>query len=73
MPLCASAAHPCLQHMLTPRFTHACSPALPSPLQGVAGEVVKAVQEGHLKHIFLVGGCDGHGEWRAGLGGRRGG
>ncbi|KAL4431024.1 hypothetical protein ABPG75_006280 [Micractinium tetrahymenae] len=27
---------------------------------GVAGEVVKAVQEGHLKHIFLVGGCDGH-------------
>ena len=29
---------------------------------GVAGEVVKAVQEGHLKHIFLVGGCDGHGE-----------
>ena len=37
----------------------------PSPAvtpQGVAGEVVKAVQEGHLKHIFLVGGCDGHGE-----------
>lgn len=29
---------------------------------GVAGEVVKAVQEGHLKHIFLVGGCDGSGE-----------
>ena len=28
---------------------------------GVAGDVVKAVQEGHLKHIFLVGGCDGHG------------
>ncbi|PSC68490.1 hydroxylamine reductase [Micractinium conductrix] len=27
---------------------------------GVAGEVVKAVQEGNLKHIFLVGGCDGH-------------
>lgn len=26
---------------------------------GVAGEVVKAVQEGHLKHIFLIGGCDG--------------
>ena len=29
---------------------------------GVAGEVVKAVQEGHLKHIFLIGGCDGSGE-----------
>ncbi|KAL4422506.1 hypothetical protein ABPG75_008703 [Micractinium tetrahymenae] len=26
---------------------------------GVAGEVVKAVQEGHLKHIFLIGGCEG--------------
>ncbi|KAL4859420.1 Hydroxylamine reductase [Chlorella vulgaris] len=26
---------------------------------GVAGEVVKAVQQGHLKHIFLIGGCDG--------------
>ena len=40
----------------------------PSPAvtpQGVAGEVVKAVQEGHLKHIFLVGGCDGHGEHTA--------
>lgn len=32
---------------------------------GVAGEVVKAVQEGHLKHIFLIGGCDGSGEQRA--------
>ena len=27
----------------------------------VAGDVVKAVQDGHLKHIFLVGGCDGSG------------
>eukprot|EP00887_Chlorella_sp_A99_P004561 scaffold84.g4561.t1 len=26
---------------------------------GAAGEVGKAVQEGHLKHIFLIGGCDG--------------
>ncbi|KAI7835279.1 hypothetical protein COHA_010819, partial [Chlorella ohadii] len=26
---------------------------------GVAGDVVKAVQDGHLKHIFLIGGCDG--------------
>jgi hydroxylamine reductase len=25
----------------------------------VAGDVVKAVQDGHLKHIFLIGGCDG--------------
>ncbi len=56
-----------------PPLAHACSHALPSPLQGVAGEVVKAVQEGHLKHIFLVGGCDGHGEWRGGLGGVGGG
>ncbi len=29
---------------------------------GVAGDVVKAVQDGHLKHIFLIGGCDGSGE-----------
>ena len=28
---------------------------------GVAGDVVKAVQDGHLKHIFLIGGCDGSG------------
>lgn len=27
----------------------------------VAGDVVKAVQDGHLKHIFLIGGCDGSG------------
>ncbi|GAB4824201.1 hypothetical protein N2152v2_011247 [Parachlorella kessleri] len=26
---------------------------------GVAGQVVEAVQQGKLKHIFLVGGCDG--------------
>lgn len=39
---------------------------------GVAGEVVKAVQEGHLKHIFLIGGCDGSGERQGevGFGGR---
>lgn len=34
---------------------------------GVAGDVVKAVQEGKLKHIFLVGGCDGGGACRAPL------
>lgn len=38
---------------------------------GVAGEVVKAVQQGHLKHIFLIGGCDGAGE-RAGAQGQEG-
>lgn len=26
---------------------------------GVAGQVVDAVQQGHLRHIFLIGGCDG--------------
>ena len=26
---------------------------------GVAGEVVKAVKGGQLRHIFLIGGCDG--------------
>jgi hydroxylamine reductase (hybrid-cluster protein) len=34
---------------------------------GVAGEVVKAMQEGHLRHIFLIGGCDGSGERRGNI------
>jgi len=36
---------------------------------GVADKVVGAINEGKLKHIFLVGGCDGHEPQRAYYGG----
>lgn len=39
-------------HMLTTGFAH-------NTVLGVADQVVAAVKAGALKHIFLVGGCDG--------------
>ena len=39
-------------HMLTTGFGH-------SAVLSQAGKIIDAIKEGHIKHIFLVGGCDG--------------
>ena len=39
-------------HMLTTGFGH-------SAVLSQAGKIIDAIKAGHIKHIFLVGGCDG--------------